>query len=118
MEVILRSSDVDGWSCTVSVSFEDTTGRAPVPLGKVEHPEEVPSLIHRAQLAILNPGKDPKLFSELDNAECDRYPCELHFSRNMVVVEITQADVDVTFIDLPGIISNPSNVLALFQFQD
>ena len=34
----------------------------------------------------------------------------LKFSRNAVVMEITGAQVDITFIDLPGIIANGPNV--------
>jgi Dynamin family len=118
MEVILRTSHVDGWSCAISVRLEDV-GRAPetVNLARVESHEEVPLLIRRAQLAVLNPGRDPKMFLDLDIAQCKTYPCELPFSRNMVVVEITKADDDVTFIDLPGLISNPSNVFALFNYR-
>jgi hypothetical protein len=32
------------------------------------------------------------------------------FSRNSIVVEISGADIDVTFIDLPGIIQNTEKV--------
>lgn len=116
MEVTLRSSDTNGWSCTIKVRFEDpdvTTGRPPgtIDLATVTSPEEVPLFIRRAQLAILNPGKDPKSFLALEEAECQKYPSEMLFSKNMVVVEINKADVDVTFIDLPGIIANESKVL-------
>lgn len=115
MEVILRSSGTDGWSCEVKLRFEDpdiATGKAPgtIEFAKMQRPEEVSLFIRRAQLAILNPGKDPKSFLELDEVQCQKCSCELPFSKNVVVVEITKADVDVTFIDLPGIISNASTV--------
>ena len=116
MEVTLRSSHTNGWSCSIKVRFEDpnvTTGRPPgtVDLATVTSPEEVSLFIRRAQLAILNPTKDPKFFLGLDEAQCQKYSSEMSFSKDMVVVEISKADVDVTFIDLPGIIANESKVL-------
>ena len=123
MEVILRTNEADGWSCAVNLRFEDaaaggSTGRAPgtIEFAKIQKPEDVPLFIQRAQLAILNPGKDPKSFLEFDEVQCQKYTCELPFSKNIVVVEITKADVDVTFIYLPGIISNASNVTVMFKY--
>jgi len=43
----------------------------------------------------------------------DLYRCETNFSKNSIVVEITGADVDVTFIDLPGLIRNGVSLLTM-----
>ena len=58
-------------------------------------------ILRRAQLAILNPGTAAERFrDEGFNVARD----ELAFSEDTVVVEIVGAPMDVTFIDLPGII--------------
>ena len=117
MEVVLRSKATDGWGCAVKLRFESPSE---VPMGRelgtfdfatTQIPEEVSLMIRRAQLAILNPSKDPKDFLAFDEAQCHKHASELQFSRNMVVVEIVGANVDVTFIDLPGLIANTPNVL-------
>lgn len=117
MEVVLRSKGIDGWCCVVKLRFECSSdvpaGRKleTIEFAKTQTPGEVSLIIRRAQLAILNPSKDPKDFLGLDEAQCHKHPSELPFSQNMVVVEITDADADVTFIDLPGLIANTTNVL-------
>lgn len=81
-----------------------------IEFGETKKEEEVPQLLRRAQLAILNPGKDAEEFYQLDEKECNEFCHEIQFSQNTVVLEITGADVDVTFIDLPGIISSTEKV--------
>lgn len=117
MEVVLRSKGSDGWRCLVQLRFECSSD---VPAGRkletvdfteTQTPEDISLIIRRAQLAILNPTKDPKEFLNLDQAQCEKHPLEFKFSRNLVVLEITNANVDVTFIDLPGIIANTLDVL-------
>ena len=110
MEVALSRSD-QPWRCKVSLRFESDS----LPVGKslgtcffaeTEHRDNVPLILRRAQLAILNPDDDISNFINLDEAQCKEHGIATNFSRNTVVMEITGADVDVTFIDLPGIISN------------
>jgi hypothetical protein len=72
--------------------------------------EDVPHILRRAQLAILNPSTQFSRFPPLDEEQCSNHVREVNFSRNTVVLEITGAEVDVTFIDLPGIISNVEKV--------
>ena len=116
MEVSLRSKGTDGWTCSVGLAFNCSSD---LPAGKeyglidfdkTQIPAEVSLLIRRAQLAILNPAEDPKKFLDFDETECNKYQSKLAFSEDMVVVEITDADVDVNFIDLPGIIANTLKV--------
>jgi GTPase SAR1 family protein len=116
MEVRLsRTKDPNGTHYTVSIRYENPLD---VPAGRqrtskfcdTQDPNEIPLLIRRAQLAILNPSTDAKTILALDEGQCEKHPSELAFSRNMVVIEITNADVDLTFIDLPGIIANTPNV--------
>jgi GTPase SAR1 family protein len=114
MEVILSSENPGTWRCKVSLRFDQdvTHQRMGVfPFKETETPDDVTEILRRAQLAILNPSRSIPSIAELSNAECREHPSELKFSRNMVVVEITGADVDVTFIDLPGIIASTEKVL-------
>jgi hypothetical protein len=102
MEVNLRSGDPNYWTCTVSVRLIAPTGssnsKTPqvVVVGSTRDREEVTDLIKTAQLRCLetSPPRDQ--------------PGEgvaIKFSRNSVILEISGDDVNITFIDLPGIIS-------------
>ena len=110
MEVILRSSDDGEWRGKVSLRNEKDG-----PSGKIKETtfftivntkEDIPKYLRRAQLALLNPSRDPAQFKELSDRDCETYRSTHGFSRGTVVLEVTGADVDVTLIDLPGIISN------------
>jgi GTPase SAR1 family protein len=108
MEVILNKAPPETWSCSISLRTEERDGSMEASLFAVtKDPNEVTLLLRQAQLAILNPGTPASTFRSLDEQGCVTQPRKDNFSKNTVVVEITGADVDVTFIDLPGIISNP-----------
>ena len=118
MEVILRRSS-EKWRAKVSLRFDHNDPRAkkksePNPFAETDNPKEITLFLRRAQLAILNPGKSVEEFKYLDNAQCDKCETAQKFSQSTVVLEITGADVDVTFIDLPGIISNTEKVCIYF----
>lgn len=115
MEVILSNSGQTTWHCKVSLRFEhdDVPGCSRIgtcDFTETDNREQIPIILHRAQLAILNPGEDISYFIDMDDAQCKGHRVAVNFSRNTVVIEITGADVDVTFIDLPGIISNTERV--------
>lgn len=62
-------------------------------------------MIRRAQTAILNPSTSPLSF--LVGEIPQDPPRQLHFSSNVVCIDLLSPDVtDLSFIDLPGIISN------------
>ncbi|KAL5513678.1 hypothetical protein ACEPAH_4077 [Sanghuangporus vaninii] len=70
-------------------------------------------MLRRAQLAILNPSVPKEFFVnlDLDNVQPGQPPFgmtrQLQFSPNVICVDISSPVVtDLTFIDLPGIISN------------
>ena len=117
-EVILNSASTQtDWHCKVSLRIEhlEAVGQT---LGVHDFEEtgikeQVELILRRAQLAILNPSKPPSSFTTLDDEKCAIHSREISFSKNSVVLEITGAEVDVTFIDLPGIISNTERVLPL-----
>jgi GTPase SAR1 family protein len=120
MEVILSRSEKK-WSCKISLRFE--TGQAPgispvmtQPFATTEDKNEVTLILRRAQLAILNPSEPIANFLTLTDAQCKTRTISQNFSRNTIVIEIIGADVDVTFIDLPGIISNTETVTHLVMF--
>ena len=106
MEVVLSSDSVP-WKCRVSLRFERC---GLVHFTETMDRDQVSLILRRAQLAILNQQKDLKDFLEMDEKTCDAEFVSIPFSRDTVVVEISGADVDVTFIDLPGIISNTERV--------
>jgi len=127
MEVVLRRGDPDNaqWSCTVSLRFESTKGGT-IEFGKTATKESVPDLLRRAQLAILNPTAKITDFHNLTESECKDWSKEVNFSKDLIVLEIFGADVDVTFVDLPGIIartdlvphSTSSNWMLISQGQE
>jgi GTPase SAR1 family protein len=141
MEVTMRSDkSVSKWTCQVSIF--DAEQKKTVPFGKATHDrEEVESVLRRAQLAALNPSRAITLFVDLENAECEKfeyvlgngssestatnlvlerdweyYTSESQFSEKSIVVEINGEEVDLTFIDLPGIIHNSKVRSKWFRF--
>jgi len=114
MEVVLSSGNVE-WKCKVSLRSE--RGRIDY-FAETKEKDEVSTILRRAQLAILNPHKSFAEFLQLDESQCRTEPVEVAFSENTVVVEISGADVDVTFIDLPGLISNTERVDRLLTSAD
>ena len=108
MEVVLRRGEF--WCCRVSLRFDydiPDESKGTFLFMETSSKENVAEILQRAQIAILNPSTPMEKF--LEGALSD-YPTELKFSRNTVVAEVIGADVDVTFIDLPGIISNVEKV--------
>jgi len=117
MEVVLRRGDPEnsGWSCTVSLRFESTK-RGTIEFGRTAVRDSVADLLRRAQLAILNPNANVTDFHNLTESQCKDWSKEVSFSKDLIVLEIVGADVDVTFVDLPGIIARTDPVLhPLFQ---
>jgi GTPase SAR1 family protein len=116
MEVILRrgSGENGEWTCRISLRKDHNDVGEKV--GDSEYlffadtkvKEEVTDLLRGAQLAILNPNKDPSFFCR-DNLDY-MDDTSLKFSWNTVVMDITGHSVDITFIDLPGMISSVEKV--------
>ncbi|QRV97583.1 dynamin central region protein [Ceratobasidium sp. AG-Ba] len=100
------------WHCTVHLRFlKDENGDDISPIrnvafgGRITKKEEVEERLRRAQLAILNPGKDSAAY--LDDDIPASSPNSVAFSENFISVEITGPDVtNLSFCDLPGIIAN------------
>lgn len=108
MEVILRTSDEQGWRGEVKLRRENMEI---IPFATLTSKEQVPRVLRQAQLAQLNPSAPPLSF--LNQNRLENFPSEKKFTRDTVVLEITGADVDVTLIDLPGIIQTVSPCLIL-----
>ena len=144
MEVRLRTGVPDTWTCKILVQSKDATSDGFFNI--TSNREDVEAILRRAQLAVLNPNKDLEFFSELSDEECEnyeyvlgnekpkddtqedeeslvklkewhKYECEKPFSEYSVVVEITGAPVDVTFIDLPGLIKVDEVYLLYLLFE-
>ncbi|KAJ3183982.1 hypothetical protein HDU85_001833 [Gaertneriomyces sp. JEL0708] len=122
-EVRMAEQDRDGatastWSCNVKLRYEyDSHGRPlkamkEVVLGKeITAKEDVDITVRRAQKALLNPSKDPAQylhynFDDSSAAARDKEGAsnELKFVKNVVCLDIHGAGVNLTLIDLPGII--------------
>jgi len=117
MEVVLTHSE-DSWHCQISlrVMFDMNENPLPtpkvIPFGEVMYdPEQVEMRLRRAQDAILDCATDQleaQMFLDDDFQDVEL----AGFSRNVVRLDVSGPDfVDVTFIDLPGIISNANQVL-------
>lgn len=98
MEVILRTSDEQEWRGEVKLRRENMRI---IPFARLTTREEVPTALRQAQRALLNPSTPAESFL---NEDLEIYRDERSFTRDTVVLEIIGADVDVTLIDLPGII--------------
>jgi len=106
MEVILIKGGQ--WRAKVSlrIDYADDQNQqlGLVEFGETNEVDEVTIMLRRAQLAVLNPGQPLLAFQSLNDEECDNSSRMVNFSRNTIVLEITGAETDITFIDLPGII--------------
>ncbi|KAJ3576514.1 hypothetical protein NP233_g376 [Leucocoprinus birnbaumii] len=101
------------WKCTVSLYIStDPSGN---PLGQAKNvafgkpiydKAEVEDRIRRAQLAILNPGRQPSDFLTNDDPTLSQGNA-LSFSKNRVSLAISGPNVaDLSFVDLPGLIAS------------
>jgi GTPase SAR1 family protein len=110
VELYLRRprSDSDEWECHVSLRFDYDEGACKsgtFEFFQTKKREDIPLVLRRAQLAILNPREDPLKFRDMSPGDCDHHKFAIQFSKNAVVVKVIGAEVDLTFVDLPGIIS-------------
>ncbi|KAF7797716.1 hypothetical protein EIP86_008916 [Pleurotus ostreatoroseus] len=107
------------WQCQVLLRIEtDASGNKvtarEVPFGPVLYDKsELEEMLRRAQLAILNPSLSPSFFENFDTKSLKPGETppgserQLAFSNNVVCLDLKGPDVtDLSFIDLPGIISN------------
>jgi len=116
MECRLSSSECP-WSCQVSIrwEFQDNGNRKDqvleVPFGPlITDKANVELALRRAQAAILCPQIESADFLTMDEEGISSTVLEeasLSFSKNVVCVDLEGPDLtDLSFIDLPGIISN------------
>ncbi|KAG8903486.1 hypothetical protein FRB99_003229 [Tulasnella sp. 403] len=120
MECRLTHTPDESWKCQVSLRIEysdDNQRRLPDVREKkfgtvITDPSLLEDVLRRAQLAILNPTIDHGKFVDFDLSRIGSNPPlgspkQLQFSRNVVCLDLSGPDVtDLSFIDLPGIISN------------
>lgn len=119
MEVALNTTEDAAWSCQISLRFMfDAAGKSlkePQIVAFGERfcdPLDVERALKRAQDAILQVPYSPTW--DVTHYLQDDYvlsPKPAGFSRNVVRLDVSGPDlVDVTFIDLPGIIQNSDKV--------
>jgi hypothetical protein len=116
MEVRLRSGGA-GWTCSVSLKLNDQVPaklQGKHPFAETQQRDEVEDILKYAQWTVLNAGIENqplRTYRQLlrANPRVDLNQTAESFSRNIILVEILGAEirgnpVNVTFLDLPGII--------------
>ncbi|KAJ3113830.1 hypothetical protein HDU96_002872 [Phlyctochytrium bullatum] len=106
------------WNCSVKLRYEyDASGtalkgpREVIFIEDIKNPDDVELAVRRAQKAVLNPSSEPSkfvgyAFDDRTAAARDKEAAsnEVKFTKNVVCVDIRGAGVNLTLIDLPGII--------------
>jgi len=95
------------WECKVSLrrSTPDNTKFQITEFATTSDRDAVESILGLAQRALLNPGIGSDVFRlETDSGQPSND--ELLFSKDTIIVEIVGMPLDITFIDLPGLISS------------
>ncbi|KAF8997232.1 P-loop containing nucleoside triphosphate hydrolase protein [Hymenopellis radicata] len=113
MEFRLSYSE-SAWRSQISLRFEKskTGNRLPNVLEQKFGPtiyskNELEDMLRRAQMAVLNPSTSATQFEAADFKDKSMLENELSFSPNVVCVDVSGPDVpDLSFIDLPGLVSN------------
>jgi len=130
MEVVLSQIPTGSWKCQISLRMmydgdgQNLSDPQVLKFGDVlTDPCDVENRLRQAQNAILNWDVDDQvdLLQFLEESVDTGKLAELCFSRNVIRLEVSGPDlVDVTFIDLPGIIANAKNevYLLVFRFTD
>ncbi|KAG8941062.1 hypothetical protein FRC03_004895 [Tulasnella sp. 419] len=123
---LTQSSPSEYWKCQVSLrlEFNNETGKRLSTIREykfgpvITEPSLLEDMLRRAQLAILNPSVDHEHFVNfnLKHLKASRDGAvvpplgstkQLQFSKNVVCLDLSGPDMtDLSFIDLPGIISN------------
>ena len=114
MEFKLRTcKDGNNWSCKISLRFtkdvqDKKKGDHEFTIIDKSRQGEVEIALRRAQLALLSPSKEIDSFLEMTKEQIEEAAAGLPdpFTDNSVVIEIDGAEVDVTLIDLPGLIAD------------
>ena len=114
MEVRLRGPQTANWTCSVSLKFENNGGYETFPFATTHDENAVEQILRYSQWMILNPNEPRRDYRALIDAGISLGTHHQNFSRNSVIVDITGSSVDITFIDLPGIIQLSNTVLNAF----
>jgi energy-coupling factor transporter ATP-binding protein EcfA2 len=120
MEIILKTEVHEGPKYRVSLKIKFQPDGTPLvniksdEFASTKSPDELRHIIKCAQLAILNPTKGKEEFLALEEQQCESYQSCLALSKNVVVLEVTSAESDITLYDLPSIISHVGKVAIYF----
>lgn len=114
-EVRLRTGDA--WAVSLKLRLDYDASNKPAKESKeflfakdITNPLDVEVWVARAQKALLNPSKSPDHYYNYSyNQKDDRQKDQLKFTRNTVCIHVAGAQVNLTLIDLPGIIRNVEN---------
>jgi phosphopantothenoylcysteine synthetase/decarboxylase len=96
------------WNCNVSLRRHLPEGNVQIiQFANTSDRDRIESILRRARRAILNPNIDVEVF-RTETANTGPPDDEQMFSEDTVIAEIVGMDMDITFIDLPGLISSVS----------
>jgi GTPase SAR1 family protein len=118
MEVVLKTSDDNppGWNAKVFLRITRTSEGGMTELtstlfAELGREKDIPRTLQRAQIALLNPGRQPAYFRDISDTDLASHTSETEFSSDVVVLEVTGAAINLTLIDLPGIVTYVSRSL-------
>jgi GTPase SAR1 family protein len=103
MEVILSSAP-STWEA--KIFLRRGMGQSKQEFASTTSREEITGLIRNAQLAVLNPEWEAVAFRNFTEEQRLEFTSARSFTNDTVVLEITGAEVDIAFVDLPGQIQN------------
>jgi hypothetical protein len=99
------------WNCKVSLRRHSPDRNVEIiPFANTSDRDKAESILRRAQRAILNPTIDVDVFRTEDSNTLPPGD-ERMFSEDTVIAEIVGMDMDITFMDLPGLISSVSTCM-------
>lgn len=95
------------WNCNVSLRrhLPDQSVQI-IQFANTSNRDKVESILRSAQRAILNPSTDIEVFRTGNPTPLQPLVNEHMFSEDTVIVAIVGMDMDITFLDLPGLISS------------
>jgi hypothetical protein len=114
IEVRLYGQGGVAWNCNVSLRRRSADNFQITDFANTRDLNAVESILRRAQRAILNPGIDSEVFRS-ENAINQPATDERMFSDDTIIVEIVGMDMDITFIDLPGLIASVPTPLVMMN---
>ena len=109
MSTASPNTSSSSWNCTIKLQRKERMGQEDAlhtaVFATTQDPAGVEELVRKAQKALLNPSTDASQFLSAPNRS-DTSADELLFSQDTVIIEILGAELNLSLVDLPGIIKS------------